>query len=615
MAADDEPKPIDIAAAVRALEVTTLHSRVNLDFLGLDEEKLKRSQLSWEEVLPVVQRDLPTHRMSPDKYSKIREAIRKAPDRLKGAFYEAVDSWRANAWPGHRQKLIDELAKDFGSRDYTERRLRDHLENWPELRGEALVVRAGIAKLFSAGRYFEEHVGDLIELKGTQVDARAVLTAIVALRVHDHGDLVADLLAKWVGDTVWGQLMVALWADIPAARGLPNHIVEIAHLMRQLPVTSADSLDGFVLGDLSGASRAAWRRSLGAAIGDDAELKAAAGEALLWFGSNSEDLLAQFAALEINEPDPVVALKPLLDHPSRFLALRARSALDIRAKAADPMEPLLTQSELGDAVAGGTHPIPPSRTWLGDARLEQMLRTAFARAAGSLAKEVPLTASSGEENLVGKLFERIRGVCEQVTRDAAILARETDRGERLTVALSHRVIGKAEEGEEGLKKGHRFSADVTLIVRARRGSEPPFSKRATFIQAKRVRRGDAPETFHYAVNMSQMNDIAEQSSSSFLLGVGPEVAGVTMPVIPAQLMVDRFGIEVAERRVHPDMAAKLGRSLAGWLVDDVIGLWTGDSDEDAVAKASAGAGDCDTIIVEVEVALVPADPERERVKR
>lgn len=584
MAVDDEPEPVDIAAAVRALEATTLHSRVNLDFLGRDEEQLKRSRLSWEEVLPVVQRDLPTHRMSPDKYSTIREAIRQAPDRLKEAFYEALDSWRANAWPGHRQKLVDEFAKNFGSHNYTEGQLRDHLESWPELRGEAPVVRAGIAKLFSAGRYFKEHLGDLVELKGTQVDAREAMTAIVALRAHDYGDLVADLLAEWVGDTVWGQLMVALWADIPEARSLPKHIIEIAHLLRQLPVTSADSLDGFVLGGMSGASRAAWRRSLGAAIGDDAELKAAAGEALLWFGSNSEDLLAQFAALEINEPDPVVALKPLLDHPSRFLALRARSALDIRAKAADPMEPLLTQSELGDAVAGGAH-------------------------------QIPLTASSGEENLVGKLFERLRGICEQVTRDAAILARETDRGERLTVALSHRVIGKAEEGEEGLKTGHRFSTDVTLIVRARRGSEPPFSKRATFIQAKRVRRGDAPETFHYAVDMSQMNDIAQQSSSSFLLGVGPEVAGVTMPVIPAQLMVDKFGIEVAERRVHPDMAAKLGRSFAGWLVDDVIGLWTGDPAEHAVAKASAGAGDRDTIIVEVEVALLPADPERERVKR
>lgn len=615
MAAKDEPRPIDIAAAVRALELTTLRSRINLDLVGRHEEHLKRSQLSWDEVLPVIQRDLLTHRMSPDKYGTIREAIRQSPDRLKEAFSEALELWRMNAWPGHRRELVDELAQNFGSHGYTGDRLRDHLENWPELRGEAQVVRAGITKLFSAGRFFKEHLDDLIELKGTQVDAREALTAIVALRAHDNGDLVADLLAKWVGDSVWGQLMVALWAGIPEARRLPKQIVETAHLLRQLPVSSAESLDGFVLSDLSGASRAAWRRSLSAAIGDDAELQGAVGEALLWFGSNSEDLLAQFAALEINEPDPDTALKPLLDHPSRFLALRARSALDIRAKAADPMEPLLTQSEPSDAVAEPTHPLPPSRTWLGDARLEHMLRTAFAKAASSSAKEVPLTASSGEENLVGKLFERLRGACEQVTQDAAILARETDRGERLTISLSHRVIGKAEEGKEGLRKGLRFSTDVTLIVRARRGSEPPFSKRATFIQAKRVRRGDPPETFHYAVDMRQMNEIALQSSSSFLLSVGPEVAGVTMPVIPARLMVDRFGVEVAERRFHPDMAAKLGRSLAGWLVDDVIGLWTGDPDELAVAKASAGAGDCDTIIVEVEVALVTADPEREGAKR
>lgn len=127
MATDDEPELIDIAVAVRALEATTLHSRVNLDFLGRDEEQLKRSRLSWEKVLLVVQRDLPTHRMYPDKYSTIPEAIRQAPDRLKEAFYEALDSWRANAWPGYRQKLVDGLAKNFGSHDYTEGRLRDHL--------------------------------------------------------------------------------------------------------------------------------------------------------------------------------------------------------------------------------------------------------------------------------------------------------------------------------------------------------------------------------------------------------------------------------------------------------------------------------------------------------
>ncbi|TIX66054.1 MAG: hypothetical protein E5V25_16390 [Mesorhizobium sp.] len=158
-------------------------------------------------------------------------------------------------------------------------------------------------------------------------------------------------------------------------------------------------------------------------------------------------------------------------------------------------------------------------------------------------------------------------------------------------------------------KDRRFSTDVTLILRARRGAEPPFSQRATFIQAKRLRRGTPPEAGHYAVNMTQMEDIANHTTSSFLLAVGPKALGVTMPVVPAQLLVDRFGAIMKERHMHPDRVARLGRSLAVWLVDDVIGLWTGDPREEAVEKASAGAGDRDTILVEIAVAMVLADSE------
>ncbi|WP_164759585.1 hypothetical protein, partial [Mesorhizobium sp. M5C.F.Ca.IN.020.29.1.1] len=347
-------------------------------------------------------------------------------------------------------------------------------------------------------------------------------------------------------------------------------------------------------------------------IGGDTALKEAATEALLWFAHAREDLFAQFTALEINDSDPVAGIKPLQSHPSRLVALRAQSALDLLVKTSDSLEALLTKN--GPEVVASPS-LPASRTWLGDARLEQLLRTAFDRAASSMAAEVSSTASSGEENLVGKLLERLRGACEQVTERAAILARETDRGERLTISLSHRVIGKTEEGDPGLVKDRRFSADVTLILRARRGAEPPFSQRATLIQAKRLRRGTPLEGEHYAVNMSQMEDIANQTSSSFLLALGPPALGVTMPVAPAQLLVDRFGVIVKERHIHPDRVARLGRSLAVWLVDDVIGLWTGDAREDAVEKASAGAGDRDTILVEIAVAMESVDPEVEGRKR
>lgn len=607
-----EDERIDIASAVQALEVTAFRTRGNFGLLDPEKDQPKRSHLTWSGILPVVRRDLPSYSMSRDTYENIWEAIeQEAPPRLKEVFKAALEAWRLKSWPAFQRDLVSETAKDFGNYQLTEQRLREHLNKWPELRFEKDVIKAGLRKLRSPGSTLEKAVRDLQELTGDREDATAAMVAITSTQGYGRQGLVAELLKTWVGTSVWGQLMTALWVDVPEAEELPRDVVEVAYLLRQLPLISGRSLDGFVLADMAGASRAAWRRSLRETIGKDIELRAAVTEALLWFASPNEDLLAQFTALEINEPDPATAISPFLAHGSRLVGLRARSALDLLSKAADPMESLLTRD---DSDNSDSMTLPHSRTWLGDARLEQMLRVAFSNAASSMAKEVPLTASSGEENLVGKLLERLRGVCERVTRDAAVLARETDRGERLMVSLSHRVIGKSEEGKEGLAKGHRFSTDVTLIVRARRGSAPPFSQRATFVQAKRIRRSDLPENVHYVVDMSQMNDIAEQTTSSFLLAVGPDVAGVTMPIVPAQLMIDRFGTDVSKRHIHPDMVSRLGRSLADWLVDDVIGLWTGDPRLDAVSKAAFGCGDRDSVIVEIEVALVSTEPDVEMEK-
>jgi hypothetical protein len=604
---------IDIASAVQALEATAFCTRFDLDFLDPVEDQLKRSRLTWGGILPVIQRDLPSYSMSRECYENIWDAVQKeAPSHLKEAFEAALEAWRLNAWPGFQRTLVSETAEGFGDHSLTEERLREHLRKWPALRVEKSVIKAGLLKLRSSGSTLKEAVRNLLELNGDREDATVALATITSMHHFGHEGLITELLSAWVGNSVWGQLMTALWADVPEAHALPTNVVDVAYMLRQMPLVTGSPLDGFVIGDMAGASRAAWRRSLRERIGEDVELRAAVTEAMLWFASPNEDLFAQFAALEINEPEPAAAITPYLAHGSRRVGLRARSALDLLSKAADPIESLLTQDrpDNSDEIT-----VRPSRTWLGDARLEQMLRLAFSKATSSMAKEVPLTASSGEENLVGKLLERLRGVCEQVTRDAAVLARETDRGERLTVSLSHRVIGKSEEGKEGLAKGHRFSTDVTMIVRARRGAAPPFSQRATFIQAKRMRRGGSPESVHYAVDMNQMNDIAKHTSSSFLLAVGPELTGITMPIVPAQLMIDRFGTDVRERHIHPDMVSRLGRSLADWLVDDVIGLWTGDPRLDALSKAASGSGDGDSLIVEVDVAMVPIVPDFEKTGR
>jgi len=609
MTEPNDDRAFNIEQVIMALMNSRHRSRVNLD---TDPDLLKRSAIPWDDALSVVERDLAGYKMSSETYEAALEGAQKAPGDLKGRLVAALEAWRSAAWPRLRGDLLGKAVAGFGGNGFTGSDLRSHLEIWPELRREPELIRAALAKVRSAaGKALTEAIEDLAALDGSVDEARAALAVIATTRPYGQEKLIATLIDSWAGVTVWGQLTACLWSPVPEERQAPAAVTSVAHMLRQVPLVTGPSLDGFVLGDMSGASRATWRRSLVEATRGDPELRDVVTEALLWFADAREDLFAQFAALEINAPDPVTALEPLLSHPSRLVCLRTQSALALFAGTPDPLETIITRGE----EIEGERPAPGvSRTWLGDARLEQLLRTAFAEAASSMAAEVPLTASSGEENLVGKLFERLRGACLRVTEQAAILARETDRGERLSVALTHRVIGKVEEGEPGLVAARRFSTDVTLVVRARRGAEPPFSERATFVQAKRLRRGTPPELEHYAVSLSQMRDIAEQTTSSFLLAVGPEAAGVTMPVVPAQLLLDRYGAVVKEKHLHPDAVSRLGRNLANWLVDDVIGLWTGDPRVEAVAKAAAGAGDFETMLVEIEVALVPVDPERERRK-
>lgn len=219
---------------------------------------------------------------------------------------------------------------------------------------------------------------------------------------------------------------------------------------------------------------------------------------------------------------------------------------------------------------------------------------------------MPSIASAGEEALVARLFERMRCACIDATKRAAEFAREADRGERLCVTLDHRFVGKKEEGEAGLQEDGSFSTDVTLVIKATRSSGHAFAERATFMQAKRMRRGNVPGgREYYDVDVQQIRDIAEQTTSSFLLAVGPYVRGVAMPVMPARLFLDRFDEGQASKRLDLETVAINSRGIAEWLVDDIIGLWTGDPRDETVMKAREGGGDHATLLVEIEVSLEP----------
>jgi hypothetical protein len=181
-------------------------------------------------------------------------------------------------------------------------------------------------------------------------------------------------------------------------------------------------------------------------------------------------------------------------------------------------------------------------------------------------------------------------------------------GEIVQVSLDRRIIGKSEEGATGLADGHSFSADICLIVSARRNGKS-LAQRATLLQAKRLSLARHREFFR--VDLAQVKDLAQQSQSSFLILIGPQTGETTIPIIPVCLALDWFDPPIGERTVRPDVAARLGRSLADWLLTDVIGMWTGDSSKDLIEKARGSAFGRPTTVLEMTVEIVSAPRRRD----
>jgi hypothetical protein len=70
----------------------------------------------------------------------------------------------------------------------------------------------------------------------------------------------------------------------------------------------------------------------------------------------------------------------------------------------------------------------------------------------------------------------------------------------------------------------------------------------------------------------QLEDLAGQTMVSFLILVGPECDGVSVPVIPARLFLDLVDRGRLATQIAPVDASRLGRGIGAWLLEDIIGL-------------------------------------------
>lgn len=345
-------------------------------------------------------------------------------------------------------------------------------------------------------------------------------------------------------------------------------------------------------------TRSAYVDSLKDRIGDDAALRRAAIEALLWWPTGNATDLAQFAAVALAEADDRTFVEELSNHPERLVqyaarAVRAAKFADPLAIEAIPTSGMLVESivALGAGYEAGDN-IP--RTWLGDRAVERLIEHTIARVEARVAGEFNSHGDEGEDRLLSSLFRELALRFRDLDTALEALARAANAPHRASVSMAYRNVDRPEEGSRGIKGAKSFSADLCLIV------DPildgvSLGRRITLIQAKRLHRNKKAEvqpTWNrsFAIDHEQRLALQQQTHSSAYFFFAPPLGGRGVPVIPTQLVADLSAHKGSGKSLRKEVVAIASRSLADWLTYDALALRVGDLHADLVAKAEGNPG-------------------------
>jgi hypothetical protein len=527
------------------------------------------------------------------------------------------------------------------------------LRDFPRLgRDPAFLIRlaAAIRQRKSQNRW-------LIELlaEWSPIDLDEARPLVAAAATSDDPSLSTALfvsIGRGVGWTPWVSLMAILKARPDYAE--PGPIVEpdgdpmkeprpaiaarlemASALERKLQARTVAGLLLDVLAPNSGwatdgllarpaETRSAYVDSLKDRIGDDADLRRAGIEALLWWPTGNATDLAQFAAVALAEADDRPFLEKLSEHSERLVQYAARAVR--AAKFADPLavEAMPTSGTLVQSIAalGAGYQAADDfpRTWLGDRAVERLIEHTIARVEAGVAGEFNSHGDEGEDRLLSSLFRELALRFRDLDTALEALGRAVNAPHRASVTMAYRNVDRPEEGTKGIKGAKSFSADLCLIV------DPvldgiSLGRRITLIQAKRLYRNKKAKvqpTWNrsFAIDHDQRLALQRQTHSSAYLFFAPPLGGRGVPVIPTQLVADLSAHKSSGTSLRKEVVAIASRSLADWLTYDALALRVGDLHADLVAKADGDPGGLprpllDLPTVEVEISRV-ARSERRR---
>lgn len=394
----------------------------------------------------------------------------------------------------------------------------------------------------------------------------------------------------------------------PKIRDVAGAVLE---LVRQGNRWSGDGLL-----DRPAETRAAFVEKLRKVIGDDALLRQAVIEALLWSGDGRVADLAQFAAAALAQPQDRSTLLELEQHPVRLVQYAARAVRAAKfgerlVVGALPASGGLIQTLV--TLDGGTSAIDePARTWLGDRAVERLIEQTIARVEARFAEEYVDHGDEGEDRLLSSLFRELALRFSDLDQALEALARAAAAPHRASVAIKYRNVDRAEEGKRGVKKVKSFSADLCLIIDPRVDGSS-LGRRVTLVQAKRLyryKRAKKQPTWHnsFEIDRDQRLYLQQQTHSSVYFFHGPPLGGRGVPVIPTQLVADLSEHEGSGTKLSQKLVAVASRSLADWLTYDALALRVGDPYAELVDRAEGMPGSLprkllEVPTVEVQVAL------------
>jgi hypothetical protein len=285
--------PYESARAALGAILHDAHARMfswGLDLLP----ELSLAAIDWPEAAKVIVSNAVDLQFDAESFWILDKALDQAPDRTAADVIRQI----ARAWADTNWPLIEEKAREAAldflvKANYAfESNFRSYVERWPRLRDDVHLLSSAIDTLKRGAPNANAGVGQLRALRGDSGAAACVLAAVMAVRsTFKERDELASLIAEWAGDSTWGQLQHLLWREgakqpYRLQTALQEPAASVAHaaaLLQEFGLTITGELP-YRIAELSPETRASWRHELRTVVGDDAALKTAVTEALLWLG-------------------------------------------------------------------------------------------------------------------------------------------------------------------------------------------------------------------------------------------------------------------------------------------------------------------------------------------